>query len=160
MKKENIKKLVVKSMKSYSSLGEIWSASKGAGESQILGRLLKHKGEIENNLDIFNEEELDFLSYFTINVENKKEKTSKEKAVEILKQHNIECKYDKEKDNVVIWNNPDSKIGLYFLKDQKLHLNISSSNQDFEEQYRFYLSVDNIIHALDKIKKIDPELVK
>jgi len=160
MKKENIKELVVTSMQLYSSLDKIWSASKGAGESQILGRLLEHKEEIENNLDIFDENELDFLSYFTINVENKKEKNNKEKAVEILKQHDIECEYDKEKDNIVIWNNPDSKIDLYFLKDQKLHLNISSSNQDFEEQYRFYLSVDNIIHALDKIKKIDPKLVK
>ena len=121
---------------------------------------LEHKEEIENHLNIFNEEELDFLSYFTINVENKEEKNNKEKAVEILKQHNIECRYDEEKDNIIIWNDPNSRIDLYFLRDKKFHLNIRCSNQDFEEQYEFYLDFDNFIHALDKIKKIDSSLVK
>lgn len=93
-------------------------------------------------------------------------KSSKEKAVEILNNTGFECTYDKDNDDIRIWNTNSNKIDLYFMgnlitgEDKKLSFSISSSNGDFKDQKNLHSKVDDLINALEKIKKIDSELIK
>jgi len=42
---------------------------------------------------------------------------SKEKAVEILNSIDRQCTYDKENNDIKIWDNPSNKINLFFKGD-------------------------------------------
>lgn len=89
---------------------------------------------------------------------------SKEKAVRILNNIGRECTYNKEKDDIAIWDNTHKKINLYFKgnifgENKKFSFSISSSNCNLTKQKELHEKVGALIYALEKIKRIDPSLV-
>lgn len=91
---------------------------------------------------------------------------NKEKAVKILNDIGYECEYDKENDDIKIWEQMSDEFTLYFLnktlmssEQSSFSLSLKSSSGGLENFKELRDNLTLVIGALEKIKKLDKNMV-